>query len=121
MSSHLSAAITVESKPVSVPVAPLAAVRTPESGRSVEQEVGPEFELRDISCPPDISDSHDPEVGQPISEGGPTNNSGASSEQFQTIWNPYKNRFRVLACCTTAFGNGMNDSAPGALLASIER
>ncbi|KAH8668231.1 MFS efflux transporter [Tricladium varicosporioides] len=40
---------------------------------------------------------------------------------MQTIWNPYKNRFRVLGCCFTGFSNGMNDSAPGALLASIER
>jgi hypothetical protein len=44
-----------------------------------------------------------------------------STEQIQTIWNPYKNRFRVLAAGLTAFGNGMNDSAPGALIASIER
>jgi hypothetical protein len=44
-----------------------------------------------------------------------------STEQIQTIWNPYKNRFRVLATCLTAFGNGMNDSALGALIASIEK
>lgn len=46
---------------------------------------------------------------------------GHAAEQIQTIWNPYKNRFRVLASCMTVFGNGMNDSAPGALIASIER
>ena len=46
---------------------------------------------------------------------------GHASEQIQTLWNPYKNRFRVLASCMTAFGNGMNDSAPGALIASIEK
>jgi hypothetical protein len=46
---------------------------------------------------------------------------GNASEQIQTIWNPYKNRFRVMACCMTAFGNGANDSAPGALIASLER
>lgn len=44
-----------------------------------------------------------------------------SAEQIQTIWNPHKNRFRVLAACLTGFGNGMNDSAPGALIESIER
>ena len=42
-------------------------------------------------------------------------------DQVQTVWNPYWNRFRVLAACLTAFANGMNDSAPGALIASIER
>jgi len=42
-------------------------------------------------------------------------------DQVQTVWNPYWNRFRVLAACLTSFANGMNDSAPGALIASIER
>jgi hypothetical protein len=46
---------------------------------------------------------------------------GLTSEEVQTIWNPYKNRFRVLSCCLTVFGNGSNDSAPGALIASIEK
>ena len=44
-----------------------------------------------------------------------------ASDQIQTLWNPYKNRFRVLASCMTAFANGLNDSAPGALLTSVER
>ena len=43
------------------------------------------------------------------------------SSQIQTVWDPYGNRFRVLAACLTCFGNGMNDSAPGALIASIEK
>jgi len=44
--------------------------------------------------------------------------SGPSSGK---IPNPYRNRFRVLASCMAAFGNGTNDSAPGALIASIEK
>lgn len=43
------------------------------------------------------------------------------TEQIETVWNPYMNRYRVLACCLNAFGLGLNDSAPGALIASIER
>ncbi|KAH7342518.1 major facilitator superfamily domain-containing protein [Rhexocercosporidium sp. MPI-PUGE-AT-0058] len=43
------------------------------------------------------------------------------SDEMQTIWEPYKNRFRVLASCFMALSNGMNDSAPGALIESIER
>jgi hypothetical protein len=46
---------------------------------------------------------------------------GPISDQVQTIWYPYKNRFRVMAACLTAMANGMNDSAPGALIASLER
>lgn len=44
-----------------------------------------------------------------------------TSEQLQSLWNPHKNRFRVLASCMTAFGNGMNDAAAGALIASLEK
>jgi hypothetical protein len=43
------------------------------------------------------------------------------SSQIQTVWHPYGNRFCALAACLTCFGNGMNDSAPGALIASIEK
>jgi fucose permease len=35
--------------------------------------------------------------------------------------NPPKNKWRVLSCCLVLFGNGMNDSAPGALLPSMEK
>jgi hypothetical protein len=48
-------------------------------------------------------------------------NSEIGIDQVQTFWSPYWNRFRVLAACLTSFANGMNDSAPGALIASIER
>ncbi|RDW66422.1 hypothetical protein BP6252_10057 [Coleophoma cylindrospora] len=46
---------------------------------------------------------------------------GAAVDQIQSIWKPYMNRYRVLATCLTALGNGMNDSAQGALLASLEK
>ncbi|KAF2808230.1 MFS general substrate transporter [Mytilinidion resinicola] len=38
----------------------------------------------------------------------------------QTFWNPPMNKWRVLSCCLTYFGNGMNDSAPGALIPYME-
>jgi hypothetical protein len=47
--------------------------------------------------------------------------SSGAADQMQTIWEPFKNRFRVLAACLTAFANGMNDSANGALIESMER
>jgi hypothetical protein len=46
---------------------------------------------------------------------------GQSTDHIQTTWEPYRNRFRVLAACLSSFANGMNDSAPGALIASIEK
>jgi hypothetical protein len=53
--------------------------------------------------------------------GNIAHSAGTALDQVQTIWDPYKNRFRVLASCLTVFGNGSNDSAPGALIASIEK
>lgn len=53
----------------------------------------------------------------------PTSSSppGPMVDQMQTLWEPYKNRFRVLAASLTALANGMNDSANGALIGSIEK
>ena len=42
------------------------------------------------------------------------------SHQVQSWSNPPINRWRVLSCCLVYFGNGMNDSAPGALLPYME-
>ncbi|KUJ22115.1 putative MFS efflux transporter [Mollisia scopiformis] len=42
-------------------------------------------------------------------------------DRLETIWNPYKNRYRVLAACITLLGNGMNDAATGTLIQSFER
>jgi hypothetical protein len=44
-----------------------------------------------------------------------------SIEALQSLWDPYKNRFRFLAICMMNFGNGLNDSAPGALIPYIEK
>ena len=42
-------------------------------------------------------------------------------DRLETIWSPYKNRYRVLAACITLLGNGMNDAATGTLIQSLER
>ena len=43
-----------------------------------------------------------------------------ATDIVQSFWNPYMNRFRVVACCMMLIGNGLNDAAPGALLNYIE-
>ena len=43
-----------------------------------------------------------------------------TTDMVQSFWNPYVNRFRVVACCLMLIGNGLNDAAPGALLNYIE-
>ncbi|KAK8193461.1 major facilitator superfamily domain-containing protein [Phyllosticta capitalensis] len=38
-----------------------------------------------------------------------------------TFWNPPMNKWRVLCACAVYFSNGLNDSAPGALIPFIEK
>ncbi|CZR50442.1 related to MFS efflux transporter [Phialocephala subalpina] len=45
---------------------------------------------------------------------------GVVAEVVQSWSNPPMNRWRVLSCCLASFGNGLWDSAPGALLPYIE-
>ncbi|KAF6831729.1 MFS efflux [Colletotrichum musicola] len=42
-------------------------------------------------------------------------------EVLQSITDPHMNRFRMAATCLTNFGNGLNDSAPGALIPYMEK
>ncbi|KAL8901366.1 MAG: hypothetical protein Q9192_000581 [Flavoplaca navasiana] len=41
-------------------------------------------------------------------------------EVMQTLKNPPMNRWRLLSACMMCFGNGLNDSAPGALIPYME-
>ena len=42
-------------------------------------------------------------------------------EVMQTLTNPPMNRWRLLSACMMCFGNGLNDSAPGALIPYMEK
>ena len=42
-------------------------------------------------------------------------------EAVPSITQPYMNRFRLAAVCLMNFTNGLNDSAPGALLPYMEK
>jgi len=120
--ASFAAAITVESgeMPVVLPEAHKKCVQ-----RSYHQACQPklDIELEPMSNDNAIFDCRQPTAPSRLSNDDINNSrsSGPATEQVQTIWEPYKNRFRVLACCMTAFGNGMTDSAPGALFAGIER
>jgi hypothetical protein len=109
-------------------------LRLPEEPRKSIQEfplqtfnAQGEFDIRPVDNTVIFSTSGDGNVISPdlrgISsfEGRDTQGSVPISEQLQTIWNPYKNRFRVITACLTAMANGMNDSAPGALIATMEK
>ena len=124
--SSLAAAIFIESDQIAAP--------RPSSPERSIRDGSP----READPPVDLEMYHmrtvEPSPNSPMSNGPAKRSSRSSNEtdpaspppshaadQVQTLWNPYKNRFRVLASCTTAFANGLNDSAPGALIASVER
>lgn len=44
-----------------------------------------------------------------------------TAELVQSFFTPYMNRYRVLCACLIYFGNGMTDSAPGALIQYMEK
>jgi hypothetical protein len=128
MSSAFGALVAIESEDLQI--------RAPEKSKSVDGDMsheglGPPLDFGDIEMRPvPISGRSSPssrrietidEVQLSSNGNGDNQAQGPISEQVQTIWHPYKNRFRVMAACLTAMANGMNDSAPGALIASLER
>lgn len=53
--------------------------------------------------------------------GTPQNEEHDAVEAIQSFSNPPMNRYRMLCACLMNFGNGLNDSAPGALIPYIEK
>ncbi|MCJ1252382.1 hypothetical protein MMC24_000188 [Lignoscripta atroalba] len=43
-----------------------------------------------------------------------------AADIVQSLSNPPMNKWRLLSCCLMCFGNGLNDSAPGALIPYME-
>ena len=42
-------------------------------------------------------------------------------DELQTLSSPPMNKWRLLSCCLMCFGNGLSDSAPGALIPYMEK
>lgn len=61
--------------------------------------------------------SEDIEMSRPASPVVPSD----GIEVLPSITNPYRNRFRLAATCLMQFQNGLNDSAPGALIPYMEK
>ncbi|RDW71797.1 hypothetical protein BP5796_07831 [Coleophoma crateriformis] len=103
-----------------------AVTRTPATQHN--PGLSDDIEMQPMTCPSfarPYATAHDGHLSPTIHPSGnpdrPSGSGTAAVDQVQSIWKPYKNRYRVLATCLTALGNGMNDSAQGALLASLEK
>ncbi|PQE09290.1 MFS efflux transporter protein [Rutstroemia sp. NJR-2017a BVV2] len=84
------------------------------------------IEINTIATVGRVSESvNEPYVLESQPQARPENTSsqspGEGVDRIETIWEPYNNRYRVLAACFTAFGNSMNDAANGALIGSLEK
>jgi hypothetical protein len=79
----------------------------------------PSIELQPVTGGRTLNEYPNPR-SPPAIEHAQSHNPVSVFDEKQTCWKPYMNRFRVLGCCLTGFANGMNDSAPGALISSIE-
>ncbi|TVY54956.1 Bypass of stop codon protein 6 [Lachnellula cervina] len=117
----MSSSITIESPtiPIPCPSKPKASVQHGFSGPGVSLEMHnmPNTISGDPISKTQTLESRSSSNHEPTSSSPP----GPMVDQMQTLWEPYKNRFRVLAASLTALANGMNDSANGALIGSIEK
>jgi hypothetical protein len=60
-------------------------------------------------------------MSRPATPRGLGENDVDGVEAMQSFSNPPMNKFRMLSVCLLNFGNGLNDSAPGALIPYIEK
>lgn len=65
------------------------------------------------------SPARTPNAGSDVEMSRPS--SPTPFEVLQSISDPHMNRYRMAASCLMNFGNGLNDSAPGALIPYMEK
>lgn len=67
--------------------------------------------------PPTPTDERDLEMSRP-----PTPSASVDAvDAMPSVWSPYMNRFRLPAMCLASLGNGLSDSAAGALIPYMEK
>ena len=77
--------------------------------------------LHQASIPPAPSDPQTPLVETPDNSRTMSPDYGRPTEALQSMKRPAINRYRLLAACAMNLCNGLNDSAPGALIPYLEK
>ncbi|KAG8527584.1 uncharacterized protein KY384_007737 [Bacidia gigantensis] len=78
--------------------------------------------LNGTSIPATPTGAYTPSTPSELEESGPLSpDQDEATEALQTLSSPPINKYRVLAACLMNFGNGLNDSAPGALIPYMEK
>ncbi|KAH6673976.1 major facilitator superfamily domain-containing protein [Plectosphaerella plurivora] len=120
--------VEVESSPApSAPLPPQKAVSRVYPGAPHRAEDSIELQrlptsVSRPSTPPAGSDRGDDlEMSRPASPTPGGGGGDAHAEPLQSMWDPYMNRWRLLAACLMNFANGLHDSSPGALIPYMEK
>ena len=84
-----------------------------------------QYELDDITNGPSIlpttSGTQTPKTPDDLEMSRPPSPIADEVDALQTLNNPPMNKWRLLSCCCMCFANGLNDSAPGALIPYMEK
>ena len=76
----------------------------------------------DPSIPPTPSGVQTPKTPNELEMSRPSSpKNDEAVDVVQSLSNPPVNKWRLLSCCMMCFGNGLNDSAPGALIPYMEK
>ncbi|KAL8930908.1 MAG: hypothetical protein Q9208_000009 [Pyrenodesmia sp. 3 TL-2023] len=75
-----------------------------------------------VSQPPTPSRAQTPTTPNELeSSRAPSPRNREAVEALQSLWSPPINKWRFASCCLMCFANGLNDSAPGALIPYMEK
>ena len=123
----LGALLSIDSEPAPVmasqPTKPAKAI--PRTYPAIPQ--GDDIEIDSLRRPVPVSTptttvtAGDLEASRPTTPSGFRGDQDDAVEVVESMWDPYMNRFRLLSACLMNFGNGLNDSALGALIPYIEK
>ncbi|KAJ5101770.1 hypothetical protein NUU61_003992 [Penicillium alfredii] len=117
MASSLGALLEIESS--SRVASPPAAVRKDKQGAA---QAPSDYELNDLARPPTGPSSPTPsELENRLPTPNETEEVMAAEWALDRTAVSWKTKWRLLSACLMNFGNGMNDSAPGALIPYIEK
>ncbi|KAM3479201.1 hypothetical protein MY5147_001816 [Beauveria neobassiana] len=96
--------------------APLTAALPLHQTKSAPPAPATEIELRPLPGPANHSNGHLELMSRRDRPDAPAD----AVTVVPTIWEPYRNRFRLMLTCATALAEGMSDSAAGALIPYME-
>lgn len=120
MSSHRAGAFISFADSSTVAGPPAAFQKAPRIPDPLSQ-----YELDDITNGPSIlqipSGTQTPKTPEDLEMSRPPSPTVDEVDALQTLNDPPMNKWRLLSCCCMCFANGLNDSAPGALIPYMEK